>query len=80
MFRGLAAFAGQRLDAAPSMDFFTKFGERQSAATRKAQSFYLLALAGLGLGDHAAAKEALDQAVAFDPNHFWARHYLSKLQ
>ena len=62
VFQGLSAFAGQMLAAAPAMDFFTKFGERQSAAARRARAFYLVGLAGLGMGDKSAALDALEQA------------------
>jgi hypothetical protein len=62
------------------MDFFAKFGERQSVAARKARSYYLLGLAELGLGDKAEAVGALEQAAALDPGLFWARYYLDRLR
>jgi tetratricopeptide (TPR) repeat protein len=80
VFQGLSVFAGRRLDEAPAVDFFTKFGERQSAAARRARSFYLLGLAELGLGDKAAARNALELAVSEDSGLFWARYYLGTLR
>ncbi len=74
-FRGLMAHAAARLESSPAMDFFAKFGERQSAAAQKAHSLYLLGLAQLGLGQAAAARGAFDQAIELDPNHFWARFF-----
>lgn len=75
-FRGLAEYAEQRISASPAMDFFTKFGEKQSAAAQKARAFYLLGLARLGLAQKKEARDAFLEAVRLDPNHFWARHYL----
>ena len=80
VFQGLSVFAGRRLGEAPAVDFFTKFGERQSAAARRARSFYLQGLAELGLGDKAAARNALEQAVSLDTGLFWARYYLDTLR
>jgi tetratricopeptide (TPR) repeat protein len=78
-FLGLAEFAERRITASPAMDFFTKFGEKQSAAAQKAQSIYLLGLAHLGLGQRSNAQESFQQAVALNPHHFWAAHFLSRL-
>ncbi len=74
-FHGLMAYASRRLKSSPAMDFFAKFGERQSAAVQKAQSLYLLGLAQLGLGQTRAAHSSFDQAMELDPNHFWARFF-----
>ena len=62
------------------MDFFTKFGERQSAAARRARSLYLQGLAELGLGDKTAARNDLERAVSEDSGLFWARYYLDTLR
>jgi hypothetical protein len=79
MFQGLAEYAEQRITASPAMDFFTKFGEKQSAAAQRAQAYYLLGLAYLGLDQKPQARDALQTAVSLNPHHFWARHHLELL-
>ncbi len=72
VFKGLMAHAQNRLKNAPSMDFFAKFGEKQSATKRQAQAHYLLGLANLGLEMAAEAEKEFAQAFELDPNHYWA--------
>jgi tetratricopeptide (TPR) repeat protein len=78
-FQGLMKHAAQRLESSPALDFFAKFGERQSAAAHRAQSIYLLGLAQFGLGKKSAARTSFDQAIELNPNHFWARFYRDSL-
>jgi tetratricopeptide (TPR) repeat protein len=78
-FQGLVKHAAQRLESSPALDFFAKFGERQSAAVHRAQSMYLLGLAQFGLGKKSAARTSFDQAIELDPNHFWARFFRDSL-
>jgi tetratricopeptide (TPR) repeat protein len=66
--KALRAAAAERLKTAPAMDFFEKFGEKQSAAAAKAQADYLAGLASLGLGDPADAAAHFKAALAADPN------------
>ncbi len=68
----------ERLKSAPAMDFFEKFGERQSAAVQRGQALYLLGLAKLGLGDKAGAAAEFKAALAADPNHAAAARRLEK--
>ena len=72
VFKGLMAYAQNRLKNAPPMDFFAKFGEKQSATKRQAQAHYLLGLAYLGSEMGAEAEKEFAQAVELDPNHYWA--------
>ena len=74
-FTGLKAYAQNRLENAPSMDFFAKFGEQQSAANREAQSHYLLGLAYIGLEKVAEAGKEFSHAVELNPNHYWALNF-----
>ena len=80
MFEGLSDFAGKRLDAAPSMDFFEKFGEKQSAKIQNAQSHYLLGLGCLGIKKTSEAAAEFKKALEVDPNHTWARRFLQELK
>lgn len=77
IFRGLMRFAQGRLEAAADMDFFAKFGERQSAANRRAQAHYLLGLGYMGNGDKTKAKSEFEKALELNINHLWAKHYFS---
>jgi tetratricopeptide (TPR) repeat protein len=78
-FSGLEQFAEKRLEATADMDFFAKFGERQSAVNRRAQARYLLGLSYLGLGDKVKAKSEFEKAMELNINHLWAKHYLATL-
>ena len=79
IFLGLMRFAQGRLEAAGDMDFFAKFGERQSAVNRRAQAHYLLGLSYLGSEDKARAKSEFEKALELNINHLWAKHYLSQV-
>jgi tetratricopeptide (TPR) repeat protein len=79
MFEGLREFAQKRLQAVESMDFFAKFGERQSAAARRSQAHYLLGLSFLGKGEKERAGTEFKKACELNINHLWAKHYLSFL-
>jgi len=70
--------AREALASAPAMDFFEKFGERQSARTRQANLHFLTGLGLLGLGRKAEAASEFDKAAAVDPGHLEARRYLKK--
>ena len=45
------------------MDFFAKFGERESAGQRRANAQFLLGLGHLGLGHAPEARAAFDEAL-----------------
>jgi len=80
MFEGLITFAQKRLKAALSLDFFAKFGEKQSAATRQAQARYLLGLGCLGKGNKTEAEAEFEKALEMNVNHIWAKHQLELLR
>jgi tetratricopeptide (TPR) repeat protein len=77
MFEGLERFARKRLKDSPEMDFFAKFGERQSASYRRAQAHYLLGLSFLGKGEEKKARAEFAEALRMNINHLWAAHYLA---
>lgn len=79
MFNGLTDFAQKRLQAAESMDFFAKFGERQSVAARRSQAHYLLGLSYLGKGEREKARAEFEKACELNVNHLWAKHYLTTI-
>jgi len=79
LFSGLVRFARERLGAAPSMDFFEKFGERQSVAAHEAQYRLLAGLGLRGLKRTAEAAEELGKALALNPNLPEARRQLAEI-
>jgi tetratricopeptide (TPR) repeat protein len=79
LFSGLMKSAKERLNATADMDFFAKFGERQSAANRRAQTHYLLGLSYLGSCNKAKAKSEFEKCLELNINHLWAKQYLATL-
>jgi len=77
MFSGLIRFSEERLRATEEMDFFAKFGEKQSAANRRAQAHYLLGLSYFGKGNKERAREEFVNALELNINHLWAEHFLT---
>jgi tetratricopeptide (TPR) repeat protein len=75
VFAGLAKQAREALAVAPAMDFFEKFGERQSARTRQANLHFLAGLGLLGQEKAAAAKAEFEKALSLDPGHLEARRF-----
>lgn len=76
IFEGLVGFARERIDTSPAMDFFEKFGERQSAAKQAAEMRFLAGLGLRGLGREAEADAEFRKALALDPNHLGAARAL----
>lgn len=79
MFEGLIESSKERIRVTPSMDFFAKFGERQSAMIRKANAHYLLGLGYLGKGKRAEAEVEFKRALELNVNHIGARKQLSNV-
>jgi tetratricopeptide (TPR) repeat protein len=73
MFDELIAYSQQLLKKTKGLDFFAKFGERQSEAKRRAQAHYLLGLGYLGKGRKREAQAEFEKAIRLNPNHFKAR-------
>ncbi len=69
----------ERLRTAPAMDFFEKFGEKQSAAAKSADAHYLVGLALLGGGNEAGAAAEFKAALDSNPNHAAAGRALARL-
>jgi len=80
ILEGLMAFAQRSLQTAEGMDFFAKFGERQTASARKSQSHYLLGLSCLGKGEKEKARAEFENACELNINHLWAKHYLAMIE
>jgi tetratricopeptide (TPR) repeat protein len=76
LFEGLVERARDALAAAPAMDFFEKFGERQSSRVRQANFHFLVGLGLLGSGQAAEAKAEFEMAVSMDSGHPEARRFM----
>jgi len=80
ILEGLMEFAQKRVQASEGMDFFAKFGERQTASARRAQAHYLLGLSYLEKGEKEKARAEFERACQLNVNHLWAKHYLSTIK
>jgi len=72
LYEGLRASGETQQKEASAVDFFAKFGERESAGQRRANAQYLLGLGHLGLGQTVEARAAFDEAIRQDVSHTWA--------
>jgi len=79
IFDGLIGLGKQRLEI-PDIDFFAKFGERETADDRKAEAHYLIGLGYLGKGMEKEAKPEFEEAVKLNINHIWAMRYFNQLR
>ena len=58
------------------VDFFEKFGERQTPDDRRADGHYLIGLGYLGKNMQKEAKQEFSEAVRLNINQIWANKYL----
>ena len=72
LFAGLQSIEKTSLQAKSDLDYFAKFGERQSELSRQAQLHYLIGLGALGMNDRQKAVKEMFQAIRLNPNHVWA--------
>jgi len=77
IFDGLIKYGKERLKRASSMDFFAKFGEKQSIQFQLANAHYLTGLGCLGKGKKEKAKTEFKETIKLNPNHLWAKIRLS---
>ena len=78
IFDGLSKFAKSRADA--GMDFFAKFGEKQSPEFQMAENHYLLGLAYSGKDMQMEAKAEFEKALKLNVNHLWAKIQSSEIK
>jgi tetratricopeptide (TPR) repeat protein len=80
LFDALIADGNREIESGGTVDFFAKFGERESKAVQVAQAHYLVALGRIGLGEIAGGIEELNAALKINPNHLWAQAELTRLK
>ncbi len=68
-FDRLIGFALENLEKAPAMDYFIKFGERESSRRRAAYYRYLLGLGRRGRGEEAEAIAEFRKALELHPHY-----------
>jgi len=79
LFDGLIAFAAKQLEAGAEMDYFAKFGERQSRHFLMADAHYLTGLGYLGKDEQAAARREFEKALELDAFHSGAGNRLAEM-
>ncbi len=68
------------LSSAGEVDFFSKFGEEQSAKIRQGQGNYLLGLTELIKGNKKEAKHYFESSLQLNPNNVWAKTNLENFK
>jgi tetratricopeptide (TPR) repeat protein len=67
---------GQDRLKSSEVDFFAKFGEKETAEDKAANAWYLIGLGYLGLDDKVRSQQAFKKAIELNINHTWARAHL----
>jgi len=80
LFDGLIKHGKEMLAASSGLDYFAKFGERQSQSLRLAHAHYLVGLGHLGNGNTADAKQEFENTLRINRNHIGARAQVRKLE
>jgi tetratricopeptide (TPR) repeat protein len=78
MFENLIKDGRARIEA-EQIDFFEKFGGRETQDDRRANGHYLMGLGYLGKGMQENANQEFREAVRLNINHIWAREYLTRV-
>jgi len=78
-FDALIRMGADRLKAAEGMDFFAKFGTRQSPMFQQSQAHYLIGLGQQGKGKTAEAKAEFEAALKINAAHLGAKTMLAEM-
>jgi tetratricopeptide (TPR) repeat protein len=79
VFESMVRAGESELAAEGGMDFFAKFGQKESRDVRIAHARYVRGLGYLGQGDLKRARKDFAEAVSLNPNHIWAKVGLEAL-
>ena len=80
IFQQLLDAATAALKRGEAVDYFAKFGERQSRRARQSQAHYIAGLGYLGLNQPENARQAFARAVELNPYQLAARAALASLK
>jgi len=75
LFKEMTQKGEERLRKMDKIDFFSKFGGRQTENIRLSLAHQLVGLGHLGLGDKPKAKEHFQESVRLNPGNFWASSF-----
>ena len=76
-FDDLIATGDKALTAPSDVDYFAKFGQKQSSRLRLADAHYLIGLGNLGKGETAKARDEFQAALKLNVNHLGATTQLA---
>jgi len=79
LYTNLLQSGRDTLAGGSAVDFFAKFGERQSHNVRMAQAHYALGLGYLGTDKRSEAKAEFEKALEMSPTHLGANYQLAAL-
>jgi tetratricopeptide (TPR) repeat protein len=77
-FNAIISAGDKQIKQGSEIDFFAKFGERESENVRLSNAYLLKGLGYKGLGDSRQATENLQKAVELSASNLWARVELEK--
>jgi tetratricopeptide (TPR) repeat protein len=80
IFDNLIETGKRRLAEDETIDFFAKFGERETDEERQAEAHYTIALGLVGNKQYDEARAELQKAIELNPNHLWARAQLAAIK
>jgi len=78
MLHDLIALGQDRLTQS-EVDFFAKFGEKETPEDKASNAWYLIGLGYLGLEDQTKSREAFEKTIELNVNHIWGKANLSGL-
>jgi tetratricopeptide (TPR) repeat protein len=78
-FNALIEQGNKRINQGSEIDFFAKFGERETENVQLSNAYLLKGLGHKGLGDNNAAKENLKKAVELSASNLYANVELHEL-
>lgn len=79
LFDELIKLGQKRIEQSQDVDFFAKFGERESKKNREAEGQFMKGLGNYGKGRREEARKQFEEALRLNPNHVWAREFLEDL-
>ena len=77
-FNALISEGDKQIKQGSEVDFFAKFGERESENVRLSNAYLLKGLGYKGLGDKTAANENLKKAVELSASNLYAKVEMEK--
>jgi hypothetical protein len=69
----------KRIDQSQDVDFFAKFGGRESKKNREAEGHFIIGLGKCGKGRVGEARKQFEEALKLNPNLVWAKECLKDL-